>query len=411
MSLYMRSGTAHEPDALRGITRIAARMLRRGTPTMSTQQIDERLDELGAELSVDVSTEATGLHLTVLRRNLAAVTDLLVNLLQNATYPESEVAKLVRETIAEIADSRDSDRYLAHRSLRRALFGEHSYGRRSAGRVDTLQALTAAQVRAYSDAHLVRGDMLFGFSGDITQEQAQGIAAKLAGARPALAPPPSRLDDASMRAGRHLIFADKPERTQTQLMIGRLGTSPHDADHTPLSVANTIFGGTFTSRMMREVRSKRGWSYGAGSSLAVDKCRHEFTMSTSPAAKDAAACLALELSLLERLVADGIKDSELKFTKGYIKRSYAFERDTAAKRLSQLTDEALLSLPAGYHSGYLARVAAVTPSAANAALKARLSPADLVIVVVGTHTELGAEIRNACGPLASETVVPYMNVE
>ena len=54
----------------------------------------------------------------------------------------------------------------------------------------------------------------------------------------------------------------------------------------------------------------------------------------------------------------------------------------------------------------------LTPaSAANAALKARLSPADLVIVVVGTHAELGAEIRNACGPLASETVVPYMDVE
>ena len=277
--------------------------------------------------------------------------------------------------------------------------------------MSTLQSFTAKDVQAYANAQLVNDDMLFGFSGDITHANADEIAARLSNTRPAKAAPASVLSDAIMAKGRHLIFVDKPDRSQTQVMIGRLGTAPHDADHTALSVANTIFGGTFTSRLMREVRSKRGWSYGAGSSLPVDKCRHEFTMSTSPAAKDAAACLALELQLLEQLVADGVKDSELKFTKGYLKRSYAFERDTAAKRLGQLTDEALLSLPEHYHAGYLARVASVTRESANTALRSRIFPSDLFIVVVGTHAELGAEIRSACGELQSETIVPYMDVE
>lgn len=411
MSMYARAGTAHESAAQSGITRVATRMFRRGTRSLSSSAIDERLDELGAELSVEVSTEASALHMTVLRRNLDEAVSLLETLLSESHFPEDEVARLVRETTAEIGDARDSDRHLAHRSFRKALFGDHPYSRRSAGRVSTLATFHSAEVKQYADTHFVAGNALFGFSGDISKEVAERVAARLCAARPTQSAPPSGLAAPTQREGRHLVFVDKPERTQTQLMIGRLGTESHDADHTALSVANTIFGGTFTARLMREVRSKRGWSYGAGSTLSLDRLRHEFVISTSPAAKDAAPCLALELKLLESWVGEGIKDSELKFSKGYLARSYAFERDTASKRLGQKMDEALLDLPAGYHDSYLARVAAVTSEQANAALKARLSPADLVIVVVGTHKELGAAIRDASGVLASETVVAYTDVE
>ena len=85
------------------------------------------------------------------------------------------------------------------------------------------------------------------------------LARRCRRARRAGDPSPSR----RRGPGRHLVFVDKPDRTQTQILIGGLGTSAHDADHVPLIVANAVFGGTFTSRLMQEVRSKRGWSYGA----------------------------------------------------------------------------------------------------------------------------------------------------
>src|SRR4029079_17184333 len=107
----------------------------------------------------------------------------------------------------------------------------------------------------------------------------------------AIASPESRL-------GKRLVFVDKPERTQTQILMGEIGSHPRDSDHIPLHVATTIFGGTFTSRMMRAIRSERGWSYGASPRLPYDAQRDAFSMWTSPAAKDAAACIELQLELL-----------------------------------------------------------------------------------------------------------------
>ena len=85
-----------------------------------------------------------------------------------------------------------------------------------------------------------------------------------------------------MRAGRRLLVVDKPERTQTQILVGTLGTSPHDDDHVPLVVGNAVFGGTFTSRLMKEIRSKRGWSYGASARAGIERQRQSWVLWTFP---------------------------------------------------------------------------------------------------------------------------------
>jgi hypothetical protein len=124
---------------------------------------------------------------------------------------------------------------------------------------------------------------------------------------------------------RRLVFVDKPERTQTQILLGEVGSHPRDADHISLHVATTIFGGTFTSRMMKAIRSERGWSYGAYARLPYDKERDAFSMWTFPAAKDAAACITLELELLNAWRDKGISARELAFAKRYLVRSHAFD--------------------------------------------------------------------------------------
>jgi zinc protease len=191
------------------------------------------------------------------------------------------------------------------------------------------------------------------------------------------------------------------------MVIGGLGTCAHDADHIPLVVANTAFGGTFTSRLMQEVRGKRGWSYGASSRVGFDRQRDAFTMWTAPAATDAAACLALELELLHSFRSPGITAEELEFVKRYLVRSHAFEIDTARKRVHQKLEAELFDLPEGYHARYLERVLAVELEAAQTAVRERISEADLVIGVVGTHAEIGAAIEKAIPDLAGVTVAPF----
>jgi zinc protease len=207
--------------------------------------------------------------------------------------------------------------------------------------------------------------------------------------------------------GRRLFFVDKPERTQTQIVIGSLGTHPRDPDHWALVAATAVFGGTFTSRMMREIRSKRGWSYGTSARLSIERRRHAFTMGAAPAAADCAPCVALELELLADLTQRGITPRELAFIKNYLIRSHAFEIDTAPKRLGQVLEAELLDLPADYHTGYLDHVRAVTLEEANLAVQRRLSADHLVVVVVGTASEILDGVKSAIHGLREHTVLPF----
>jgi zinc protease len=168
-----------------------------------------------------------------------------------------------------------------------------------------------------------------------------------------------------------------------------------------------VFGGTFTSRLMKAVRSERGWSYGAYARMGVDRQRQSFSLWTFPAATDTAACIALELELLEAWVGSGVTAEELAFIQQYLVRSQAFEVDTASKRLHQAIDVEVLGLPEDFYSGYTKKVAAVTLEEANASVKRRISIEDLTIVVVGTAETIRAAVEKAIPRLASTTVQPF----
>jgi zinc protease len=159
--------------------------------------------------------------------------------------------------------------------------------------------------------------------------------------------------------------------------------------------------------LTQEVRGKRGWSYGAYSSLAYDRKRQAFSMWTFPKAADAAACIELELSLLQSWCESGITEEELVAAQRYLVQSRAFACDTTSKRIGLVMDEVLGDLPSGYHERYVEEVGSVTLAQANAAVRRRISLENLTIAVVGTHSEIGADVRRAIEGLSSERVVPF----
>jgi zinc protease len=403
----VRSGAIADPEGKDGICRFAARMLRRGVDGMAAQEIEATIDRLGAELALDVGPSTVSLHGQVIRRNVEPFVELLTRILGKPAFASDEIARLRRETAAELVEARDSDRALANLAFRRALFTGHPYSRSAAGRLSTIAGIERDDVIAAYEKHFVRGDLVIGFAGAITEDEAKRLGAAITavvrpGPRVPMKPP-----EPEKKAGRRLVFVDKPERTQTQTLIGSLGTWPHDEDHFPLVTATAILGGTFTSRMMREIRSKRGWSYGTSARLSIERRRHAFTMSAAPGAADCAPCVELELKLLEDFVEKGITKRELGFIKNYLVRSYAFEVDTAPKRLGQAVETELLDLPADYHTRYVDRVRDVTLESANTAAATRLSAKDVVIIVVGTANDTLEAVQKKIPDLASTEVVPF----
>lgn len=407
MTASLRTGSNFDPHGLEGLYRLTGRMLRRGTAGLLAHQIEDALDRLGSEVGADIGPSSFSLGGTVIGRSFDPFIELVSEILGKPVFPEDELERLKRETSAELVEARDNDRSLAHRAFRRHMFPGHAYARFASGTVESTAKLTQEGARRMHGEHFRRENLVLAFAGDVSEDRAVRAAEKIAAALSSGKAPVEELGDPDKVPGRRLVFVDKPERTQTQILFGSMGTSAHDADHIPLLVANAVFGGTFTSRLMKEVRSKRGWSYGASSRLAIDRRRQSFSMWTFPAATDAAACIALELELLEKLVADGISAKELSFIKKFLARSYAFEVDTASKRVHQTLDVELLNLPSDYYAKHVEAIEAVTLDAANAALRTRIDPTSLLVVVVGTASEILKDVEKAIPNLASTEVIPF----
>jgi zinc protease len=405
--ISLRSGSAADPEGKSGLARIAMRMLRRGCEGMTSEQIDFRIDVLGAEMAVDTSPSTVAIHAQVIARNVDAFVDLLAKLLSTPTFPEDELARLRRETAAEIVEARDNDRAVAQKAMQRTLFEGHPYGRSPGGKTDTVERVTREDVVGFYRKLVVQGNVVIGMAGDVTATRAPELARRLVSSLPKGAPTPDEVPEPSMKPGRRLVVVDKPERTQTQILVGTLGTSPHDEDHVPLVVSNAVFGGTFTSRLMREVRSKRGWSYGASARTMIDRRRQAWIMWTFPAAEDAAPCLKLTLELMNQWVGAGVTPREVAFIQRYLVRSHAFEVDTAPKRLHQALDVELISLPADYHTRWIERVRAVTPESAAAAVRSRIHPENVLAVVVGTAAQVLEPLKGAMPEASEVSVVPF----
>jgi zinc protease len=406
-SIALRTGSILDPQGMSGATRMLTRWMRRTAGGREAHVIDAEIDQLGAAFGADVSPSTVVFQGTVITRSLDGLMRITGDVLLRPGFAEAELERLRRETLAELTESLDDDRGLARRWFRQRLFGEHAYARSVTGTATSLQRIQAQDLKELY-ARIVRPEnLIFAFSGDIEREHAEKLADQI---KSQLSPGPSPSDetpDPVLLPGRHLTFVDKPDRTQTQILIGGLGTHAHDSDHIALHVANTVFGGTFTARLTQEVRAKRGWSYGAYSSLPIDRRRQAFSMWTFPKAEDAAPCIELQLGMLHDLRSKGITKKELSWAKKYLVRSHAFALDTASKRVGLELDRELYGLPAGYYENYIEHIKAVTLEAANASVVERLSEDNLRITVVGTAAQIDDKVRGVVSNLGSSELVPF----
>jgi zinc protease len=406
-SIALKTGSILDPEGMTGATRMLTRWMRRTAGGREAQAIDTEIDALGGAFGADVSPSTLVFQGTVITRSLDGLMRIATDILARPGFAEAELERLRRETLAELTETLDDDRGLGRRWLRHRLFGAHPYARSVTGTASSVARIKPEDLKALYGRIVRPENLIFAFSGDIDRARAEQLAEQVRAALASGPAPDDSIGDPAVIPGRRLTLVDKPDRTQTQILIGGLGTHPADPDHLALHVANTVFGGTFTARLTQEVRAKRGWSYGAYSSLPIDRRRQAFSMWTFPKAEDAAPCIQLQLEMLHDLRSKGITKKELAWAKKYLVRSHAFALDTASKRVGLLLDSALYGLPAGYYENYIERIKGVSLEAANASVVERLSEDDLLVTVVGTASQIGDAIKSAIPNLASTEVVPY----
>jgi zinc protease len=383
----LATGAADDPPERDGLTNFATELLARGAGGRTRAEIDAGFDALGAGLEIVTDLDGCYFEITVLRKKLDGALALLADVLLRPDFPDGEAEKLRREVRAQLDELRDDDGALARRYFQRALFGGHPYGRTVIGSEPTLDRLGAGDARAWHARAMRGGNLILGFAGDLDEREAEQAVMRHFAALADGGEPPASYPAPPARRGARLTLVDKPDRTQSQILIGQPGPAWGEPDYWPLLVATTAFGGTFTARLMNEVRSKRGLSYGASARVGRGRGRRALAAHVFPSLEQTPETLELVLKLWRDWIERGITNEELKFAQGYLAASFGFSLATPEDRLELRAQVALAGLDADYAARYPERVRAVTLADTRRALAAQ-SGADLEICIVSTAAAL-----------------------
>lgn len=386
-----RSGSAADPRHREGLTNLAAEVARRGAGGRDREQLDAALDALGATLEVRTEPDSTRLEGDVLTRNLDAYLAILADILVRPTFSPDELGRAKREILAQIDELRTDDQALCGRYFARNVYGDHPYGHPPEGLRPALEAATAAEVAAQFRHVFVGKNLIFAVAGDLEADDFADRLGRALGAHGSLregpAPPPNALEmrEPVPPRGWRIQLVDKPDRQQTQLMFGHPAVRATSPDYLPLSVAIAAFGGHgMSSRLMSEVRAKRGLAYGAYMSLGERRGAGAIAGWVFSATDKTVATLKLVLKLYVALGEKGLSADEVAFFKRFVVGSYASEMDIPEHRLDERVSAEIAGLPADFVDTYVARIEAVTPDEVNAAIKRHVHARDLAITMVAS---------------------------
>lgn len=415
INLAVKAGAVTDPKGQEGLTNFLGEMMLRGTKSHTKSQIDQAIDQLGARLEVETRAEALILRGAVLSANLEDFLKIVQEIVTEPSFPEDQIAHLKNETISNLQEELGHDATLAARRFNRFLFRDHPYGKPVLGNIHDVQNFTRQEVIDHYN-RLFRSSALLSVSyGDSSLEKISDWATALGKARPdtpltetdqkilSQVGPPQNADH------RRLLIVDKPDRTQTQIYAGQIGTLMTDKNFFPLHLGNYAFGGpSFSSVLMVEVRVKRGWSYGANSAFRFGIQPRSWQMHLFPAEKDTPDALGLALNLAEDLKSKGITQEQFQFSKTSLVNSAGFIFNTPKKRVENILVEKTLNLPNGFMKTFGPEISRLKLDEVNSALKSFMLPNQMAITVLGTAKNLKSSLAKAAAvPEDQIEVIPY----
>ncbi len=393
VQVLFEAGALRDPPGKEGLAHLTARMLLRGTKTRTYQQVVDEVADLGAELDATAQKEVIGLYGDFMPRFGERYAAILADILAHPTFPEREFEQERGLVIEDLLNLRNDDAELARHFFSRFLYRDHPLGRPSMGYLDTVKKLTAEDCRSFYREHARRGNLIVVLAGAMDEAGARRFARRLArGLRAGREervplPPPPKVE------GLRVLIVDKPERSQTQVILGHPSLGWNDADLFPVLVGNTAFGGTFTSRLMREIREKRGWSYGVSSQVVAGREFGTLAIRFFPASRDTVAAIRVALDMVREVARAGLTEPEVSFARNHLSNQFPFRIETVRRRAEEALANLLYGRPADFLETFVERVRAQTVEAVNAAMGRWYRPDDMVIVVVGTASDIERDLR------------------
>ena len=381
LEIRMIGGASLDLAGKRGATNLMTGLIEEGSGDMDAQAFQKRLDALAASFSFNVSDDIMSISARFLTENQDEVLALLHQALTEPRFDEDAIERVRAQVISGIAGDAKSPNRIAGSVFDGAAFAGHPYATSIDGTVESVTALTQADMFTAHRNTLTRDQIFVSAVGDISADEIGPMLDTLLGDLPETGPPAIADVRFGLGGGVTVVPYDTP---QSVALFGHDGIKRHDEDFFAAYILNGILGGAgFESRLMTEVREKRGLTYGIRSYL-VPKLHAEMWIGQVASGNDTIAqAIQVTRDVWSDLAANGVTAEELAVTKTYLTGEYPLRFDGNAEIAEIMVGMQTIGLPPEYVINRNDYVEAVTIEDVNRVAAKLLRPEDLHFVVVG----------------------------
>lgn len=382
VAVEFAAGSAFDPANKAGLASLTHTLLDMGAGKRNENEVADALADIGAELSGALGRDKASITLRSLRREYPAAVSILLDVLAQPQFAENVFKREQRIRVAALKDAMTRPAVMAGMTFARALYGQHPYGN-----LATPQSIGAIKRQEIVDFHrkFYNADNAFiSIVGDLSAEEAHQLGEQIShtlprGNKAQLSSPPL----ASTAGDKKIPHA----ASQAHIHIGQTSVERTHPDYLALTVGNYTFGGgSFMSRLMQEVREKRGLVYSISSGFSAHKNGGAWQISLETKKSQANEATRLVHDMVRDFVRTGPSDDELAAAKQYLIGSFPLHLDNNRKMLAQVANIAFYGLPLDNLQTYQQRVSALSRDEVQQAWARHIKPEQLLTVTVGADT-------------------------
>ena len=376
------AGSAFNETNQSGVAVLTHSLLDLGAEGLNEDDIAKRIADVGAQLGGHFDNDRAGLTLRSLsnRTEREAGLAILTALLQKPLFPETILQREKTRLIAGLKEAETKPESIASKAFGKAVFGAHAYG--ATAEVSDIEKIQRADLEQFYRRHYAANGAIVALMGDISHSEAEAIAQQLTAQLPA--------GGASRQIPSVTLEIPASEQrlahpaSQSHILIGAPGIARDDPDYFPLYVGNYILGGGgFVSRLMNEIREKRGMAYSVYSYFMPMQQAGAFQIGLQTKKEQSDAALKQVRITLNDFVSQGITERELAAAKQNIIGGFPLRIDSNKKILDYLSVIGFYNLPLTYLDDFSSKVDAVTVRQVREAFKRRVHPDAMATVIVG----------------------------
>lgn len=391
LELRFRGGTSLDAPGKRGATNLMVGLLEEGAGDMDARAFARATESLAASFRYDASDDAISISANFLTENQDEAVSLLRDSLANPRFDEQAIKRVRAQVMSNIRSSLKDPRDLAGMAFDKLVYGEHPYATSRNGTVESVSSLKREDLLDAHKAALARDRVFISAVGDITEDELKHLLDDLLGDLPKTGAPLPKPADVNLPGGVKVVDFETP---QSVAMFAQPGIDRDDPDFFAAYILNHILGGgSFESRLMEEVREKRGLTYGVYSYLA-DRDGAQLWMGSVSSANDRIA-EAVEVIRNEwaGIRENGVTEQELEDAKTYLTGAYPLRFDGNGPIADITVAMQMENLPTDYILNRNAMVEAVTLEDVNRVAQDLLDPSRLTFVITGQPKGLETTIN------------------